>query len=70
MRSKIGVCGFLFSSKNKVAGRDLHKVLAENTTRSKQHRCGDFPDKPNGPDLGKVFKPLTTFAMKKNQLPI
>ncbi|WP_455995073.1 hypothetical protein, partial [Porphyromonas endodontalis] len=24
-----------------VAGRDLHKVLAENTTRSKQHRCGD-----------------------------
>ena len=57
MRSKIGVCGFLFSSKNKVAGRDLHKVLAENTTRSKQHRCGDFPDKSNGLTLGKSLSP-------------
>ena len=58
MRSKIGVCGFLFSSKNKVAGRDLHKVLAENTTRSEQHRGGDFPDKPNGLTLGKFLSPV------------
>ena len=29
-----------------------------------------FSRQTEWPDLGKVFKPRTTFAMKKNQLPI
>ena len=50
-----------FSSKIEVAGRGLHKVLAENTTR----RCGDFPDKPSGLGPWESHKPRTTFADKK-----
>ena len=50
-----------FCSKIEVAGRGLHKVLAENTTR----RCGDFPDKPSGLGPWESHKPRTTFADKK-----
>ena len=50
-----------FCSKIKVAGRGLHKVLAENTTR----RRGDFPDKPSGIGPWESHKPRTTFADKK-----
>ena len=50
-----------FCSKKEVAGRGLHKVLAENTTR----RCGDFPDKPSGLGPFESHKSRTTFADKK-----
>jgi len=50
-----------FCSKIKVAGRGLHKVLAENTT----HRCGDFPDKPSGTDLLKATSPVLPLRIKR-----
>jgi len=50
-----------FCSKIKVAGRGLHKVLAENTTR----RCGDFPDKPSGTDLLKAISPVLPLRIKR-----
>ncbi|WP_230584267.1 hypothetical protein, partial [Prevotella bivia] len=54
-----------FCSKIKVAGRGLHKVLAENTTR----RRGDFPDKPSGTDLGKATSSVLPLRIKREQHP-
>jgi len=54
-----------FCSKIKVAGRGLHKVLAENTTR----RYGDFPDKPSGTDLLKATSPVLPLRIKREQHP-
>ncbi len=58
-----------FCSKIRVAGQGLHKVLAEKIQPEALCRCGDFPDKPLGSDLGKADKPRTTFAYKKEQHP-